>query len=213
MPFSRTVELYESVPGDAGTLLCAHADVAVYALEDGWRFDSPDPNVPVSVTASDDYARIAYCLPPCENTALQEEKLLLLLRVAFECGFALHNTVSLHAACIELDGQAVAFTAPSGTGKSTRATTWVRALGARHISDDRPAIRLDGDCARACGVPWDGKGRVYRQVEAPLQTICEVHRAPFVRLRRLSPAQAYRLLTDQCFIPAWDPATAAATLG
>jgi hypothetical protein len=207
------VEVLPLAPSESGILLCTHPDVEVRVLADGWRFDSPDPNAPAVVTASSDYSRLAYHLPTCNDSMLQQEKFLHLLRIALECGLALHDTISMHAACIELDGRALAFTAPSGTGKSTRAEAWVEALGARFISDDRPAIRLDGEGALACGVPWDGKGRIYRQAEAPLHTICEVQRAPFTRVRRLSMAQARRLLMNQCFIPIWDPAVAAAALG
>lgn len=212
-PSSHCIEILPGIPSQTGSLLCQHEEVLLYTLPGGWRFDSPNPKVPATITASADYARLTYHLPPCENEAAQREKLLLLLRIALECGFVLHDTISLHAACIEWKGRAVAFTAPSGTGKSTRAGAWADTLGARLISDDRPAIRLDGAGALACGVPWDGKGCVYRQTEAPLHAICQVQRAPFVRLRRLSTAQARRLLMGQCFLPLWDPVAATAAMG
>lgn len=43
-----------------------------------------------------------------------------LFRTAFECRFCYNKIVSLHAACIELDSFAVAFTGPSGVEKSTQ---------------------------------------------------------------------------------------------
>lgn len=132
-----------------------------------------------------------------------------LVRTAFECRFVREATVSLHASCVELNGEAVCFTGDSGMGKSTRAKAWVDGLGAEFISGDRPAIRLEAACNIACGVPWDGKEQIFRDVERPLRAICEVRRAPFTRLRRLSADQAYRVLVRQCFIPMWDPDTAA----
>ena len=101
------------------------------------------------------------------------------------------------------------FTGDSGIGKSTRAKTWVDALGAEFISGDRPAVRLEENGSVACGVPWDGKEQIFRNVERPLHAILEVRRAPFTRLRRLTQEQAYRVLVRQCFIPMWDPDTAA----
>ena len=138
-----------------------------------------------------------------------DSKLRFLARTAFECLFIHHATLSLHASCVELGGCAVCFTADSGVGKSTRARAWVDGLGAEFISGDRPAIRLEEGGNLACGVPWDGKEQIFRNVERPLKAILEVRRAPFTRLRRLSPEQAFGVLIRQSFIPMWDTDTAA----
>ena len=127
-----------------------------------------------------------------------------LLRTAFECRFCHEGIVSLHAACVELDGCAVAFTGRSGTGKSTRARAWVEGLGAQFISGDRPAIRLEANGSTACGVPWDGKEQIFRDVEVPLKCILEVRRSPLNYVRRLSQEQARQVIVQQSFIPMWD---------
>lgn len=132
-----------------------------------------------------------------------------LISVALQCLFIHHSILSLHASCVELGGCAVCFTADSGVGKSTRARAWVDGLGAEFISGDRPAIRLEPDGSLACGVPWDGKEQIFRNVERPLKAILEVRRAPFTRLRKLSPEQAFGVLIRQSFIPMWDTDTAA----
>ena len=139
-----------------------------------------------------------------ENNDLEE-----LLHIPLECLFVSHDIISLHAACVELSGEAVCFTGDSGMGKSTRAKAWVDGLGAEFISGDRPAIRLENGGNVACGVPWDGKEQIFRNVERPLKAILEVRRAPFPRLRRLNPDQAYGIAIRQVFIPMWDPDTAA----
>ena len=127
-----------------------------------------------------------------------------LLRTAFECRFCYEGIVSLHAACVELDGLAVAFTGKSGLGKSTRARAWVEGLGAQFISGDRPAVRLEKDGCVACGVPWDGKEQIFRDVERPLKCILEVRRSPANYVRRLSKEQARQVIMQQSFIPMWD---------
>ena len=127
-----------------------------------------------------------------------------LLRTAFECRFCHEGIVSLHAACVELDGCAVAFTGKSGMGKSTRARAWVEGLGAQFISGDRPAIRLEANGSTACGVPWDGKEQIFRDVEVPLKCILEVRRSPLNYVRRLSQEQAPQVIVQQSFIPMWD---------
>lgn len=127
-----------------------------------------------------------------------------LLRTAFECRFCYEGIVSLHAACVEKDGEAVAFTGVSGLGKSTRARAWVEGLGAEWISGDRPAVRIEKDGSTACGVPWDGKEQIFRNVEVPLKAILEVRRSGGNYIRKLSPDQARKLLMKQTFVPMWD---------
>ena len=132
------------------------------------------------------------------------DSIRFLLRTAFECRFCYEGIVSLHAACVELDGFAVAFTGKSGLGKSTRARAWVEGLGAQFISGDRPAVRLEKDGCVACGVPWDGKEQIFRDVERPLKCILEVRRSPANYVRRLSEEQARQVIMQQSFIPMWD---------
>ena len=127
-----------------------------------------------------------------------------LVRTAFECRFCYKGIVSLHAACVEVGDFAVAFTGPSGMGKSTRAAAWVRAFDARLISGDRPAVRIEKNGSTACGVPWDGKEQVFRDVEKPLLCIVEVRRSSANYLRRLSTDQARKLIIQQSFMPMWD---------
>ena len=165
-------------------------------------------NHPIQVLTSSDYNEMQFCISENLNAA-DEEAMRALLRIPIECRFIHESIVSLHAACVEDGSCAVCFTGDSGVGKSTRAKTWVDALGAEFISGDRPAIRLEESGNIACGVPWDGKEQIFRNVERPLKAILEVRRAPFTRLRRLSYDQACHMAIRQAFIPMWDPDTAA----
>jgi hypothetical protein len=135
-----------------------------------------------------------------------------LLRTAFECRFCYQGIVSLHAACVEVGDFAVAFTGKSGMGKSTRARAWVDALGAEFISGDRPAVRIEKNGGTACGVPWDGKEQIFRDVEKPLKCILEVRRSSVNFVRRLSREQARKLTAQQAFVPMWDTDAAFAAM-
>ena len=159
------------------------------------------------ITCSPDYTTITILESETNKVILDE--ITGLLHIPIECLFITHGIISFHASCVELSGEAICFTGDSGTGKSTRAKAWVDGLGAEFISGDRPAIRLEEGGNIACGVPWDGKEQIFRNVERPLKAILEVRRAPFTRLRRLSYDQACRMAIRQAFIPMWDPDTAA----
>ena len=129
------------------------------------------------------------------------------VRIAVECMLARRGYVSLHAASVEVNGEAFAFTGPSGLGKSTRAEAWIKGIDAKLINGDRPLIDVrNGDLY---GVPWDGKEKCFRNVRYPLKAICEVRRSESVYVRKMSLSQKRSLLMKQCFLPMWDTETAA----
>ena len=205
----RMVELHSAavLPFEAEAVrTIRHRQIDVTVLTDGWLFSLPRfPEIGVQLSGD----RL-YVVPP--DAPWKQSTMLPLLRTALECASAQAGILSLHSACVEMDGQAVCFTAPSGTGKSTRAMQWVETLGARLVSGDRPSIRPDSAGATACGVPWDGKEGIYRNVRLPLKMICKIVRSDTVHARRLSKAEARQLLLQQCFIPMWDNEAAVAAM-
>lgn len=130
-----------------------------------------------------------------------------LVRMAIECALINRGFVSLHAACIDLNGEAYAFSAPSGTGKSTRARAWGEAFGAELISGDRPLIDVNN--MEVYGIPWDGKEGCYRNVHLPLKAIFDTRRSDDAYFRHMDFSQRRKLLMRQCFIPMWDTEAAA----
>lgn len=181
------------------------SEISVRQTEKGnWLFCPNNGNAIPCVTATPDYKTITAYLANTSKEEIEGIATRFLLRTAFECRFCYEGIVSLHAACVEKDGAAVAFTGVSGLGKSTRAKAWVDGLGAEWISGDRPAVRIEKDGSTACGVPWDGKEQIFRNVEVPLKAILEVRRSGANYIRRLSPDQARKLLMKQTFVPMWD---------
>ncbi len=88
----------------------------------------------------------------------------------------------MHAAVITFDGKAYAFTAPSGTGKTTHIRLWKKCFGDRVaiVNGDKPLVRRikeDGkDKFIAYGTPWCGKERFNRNTSAVIDGICIVGR-------------------------------------
>lgn len=188
---------------DADKLVTRTAELTVYrSTDNGWLFRLTKAEVSAHVRTDNRYEKIEKVVS--EQVKEEVPNFRFLLRTAFECRFCYEGIVSLHAACVELDGFAVAFTGKSGLGKSTRARAWVEGLGAQFISGDRPAVRLEKDGSVACGVPWDGKEQIFRDVERPLRCILEVRRSPANYVRRLSEEQARQVIMQQSFVPMWD---------
>lgn len=178
-------------------------NIAHQALPEGWFFHLlgvPD----TGLFASSDYTRLRL-------NGAQPAIAEALVRIALECLLCRRGYVTLHAAAFELGGLAYAFTAPSGTGKSTRARAWGEALGARLISGDRPLIHAA--TGELFGAPWDGKEACFRNVHYPLRAICEVRRSARDYLRALGFSQRRALLAQQSFLPMWDTETAALQMG
>lgn len=89
-----------------------------------------------------------------------------------------YDALVFHGAVIAVDGSAYAFTAPSGTGKTTHTRLWIERMGGRatYLNGDKPIIRLDGDIAYAHGTPWKGKEGYGENLSLPLRAIVRLGR-------------------------------------
>ena len=185
-------------------LVTEHKEISVYLNENrSWIFISSIFSDGVQVSLSEDYRTISVFIEKPEDR-LSEQILRNLLRTAFECIMVFNSRISLHSACVDADGEAIAFTGVSGMGKSTRAFAWASANDTEFISGDRPALHLSANGVSAYGVPWDGKEQIFRNVKYPLKAILDVRRSDSDYLRRLTPEQAQTVLMKQIFIPMWD---------
>ena len=126
----KGTELLSEIPADLDAVSVAQRinELTIQRLSDGgymFRVANAD-NSPCAVVSRDGSSIQLYADAARKN----DDFLRFLLRTAFECRFCHEGIVSLHAACVELDGFAVAFTGHSGLGKSTRAKAWVDGLAA-----------------------------------------------------------------------------------
>ena len=119
-----------------------------------------------------------------------------------------------HAAVIEYKGEAVAFTAPSGTGKSTHIKNWKRAFGADVgiVNGDKPVLRFRNDGSLfAYGSPWAGKEGWSRNVGLPLKAVVFLERGKENRIVPLSPSDAAMPLMNQILLES-EPEAVSSTL-
>ena len=109
-----------------------------------------------------------------------------------------------HCSAIAVDGEGYAFTAKSGTGKSTHTALWRRVLGDRAImiNDDKPIIGVGNGAATVYGTPWNGKHGLGRNAAVPLKAICFLSRGAENRIRRVTDKGAViPKLLNQSFRP------------
>ena len=84
----------------------------------------------------------------------------------------------MHSSVVSVDGQAYAFAAESGTGKTTHTRYWKEVLGDRLtvINGDKPICRFKGEDLLAYGTPWCGKENWQTKTSVPLRALCLLER-------------------------------------
>lgn len=112
------------------------------------------------------------------------------------------DTLLMHGAVVEKDGYAYMFTAPSGTGKTTRLRLWLDQYpDSTIINGDKPLIRIDSEKVYAYGTPWSGKEGWNTNTSAPLQAIFLLERADKDHIEEISLGKAFPLLLQQTHYP------------
>ncbi len=109
----------------------------------------------------------------------------------------------LHASAVMMDGKAYLFSAPSGTGKSTHTSLWLKHFGdrAQILNDDKPAIRILDNGIRAFGTPWSGKTDLNINTDAELKGICFLERDTTNHIKEISKAEAVVKVLNQTLRP------------
>ena len=123
------------------------------------------------------------------------------------------NALLLHAAVIGDGSHAYAFTAPSGTGKSTHICRWREAFGEPIyvINGDKPILRLIDGVWWAYGTPWCGKEGWHTNTSRPLSALCFLSRGEEDQIFRMSPLEAVPALMHQVLLPS-EPDMARSTM-
>ncbi|MBQ7466015.1 MAG: hypothetical protein IJS55_05785 [Oscillospiraceae bacterium] len=108
------------------------------------------------------------------------------------------NAVVFHSAVVAYNGKAYAFTAKSGTGKTTHLNLWLKNIpGAYVLNGDKPLLRwMDGQ-VMACGTPWQGKENLGRNEMLPLAAICLLERSERNHIDRIGFSEAMGMLLQQ----------------
>ncbi len=116
-----------------------------------------------------------------------------------------HDGLVLHASALSYQGKGIAFTAPSGSGKTTHAILWEKRFNAAVLNDDCPIIRCINGKAMAYGTPWSGSRHKCINSSAPLAAIVVIEQAPENSIHPLTIQSALPLLLPRLFLPFQNP--------
>ena len=128
-----------------------------------------------------------------------------------------NNALILHSASIIYKGGAIAFSAPSGTGKTTQTDLWHKYRdGVSDLNGDRTLLqRVDvggdayglpygrcesGDRYLACGFPIFGGSMRFIQEAVPIHAIVVVRRASIDSVRKLNDLEKITALYSECTV-------------
>lgn len=114
------------------------------------------------------------------------------------------DAMILHSCHIQKSRQAILFTAPSGTGKSTQGELWRVHRGAEIINGDRTIIRKKNGIWYAYGAPFCGTSNIHLNRQAPIKAIIVLKQAPEDHVERLYGHQAFLSIYSELTVNSWD---------
>lgn len=139
------------------------------------------------------------------NIAMKSYGLNSCLMLSYAFCVASFDTVLIHASLVRKEGRGYAFTAKSGTGKSTQVSNWMRYIpGCDLMNDDNPIVRVIDGKAFIYGSPWSGKTPCYRKVKAEFGGVAQIKRAPENKIQRLNTIDSFVTLLPACSTMKWD---------
>jgi len=102
----------------------------------------------------------------------------------------------IHSSAVIYKGNAYAFIAPSGTGKSTHARLWNKLAKAEYINDDQPYYKM-GEQIVVYPSPWSGKHKRYSTSSAPLKAFIVIKQAKQNKIYKVDKKSALSYLYKQ----------------
>lgn len=124
--------------------------------------------------------------------------------LALERHLGKKDQVILHCAYTVYQGEAILFSAPSETGKTTQATLWETYRGSRTVNGDRSLLGKKDGRWMAGGWPVCGTSEVCHNEEFPIRAIVMLSQGKENIARKLSPGEAFPLLYSQVTVNRWN---------
>lgn len=118
-----------------------------------------------------------------------------------------YDAFVLHCAYISHEGDAILFSAPSETGKTTQGNLWGQYKGAETINGDRALLQKVNGRWMARGWPVCGSSEVCNDLDTPIRAVVMLSQGKTDVATRLSPMKAFSQMYSQVTINRWNTAT------
>lgn len=114
------------------------------------------------------------------------------------------GSLILHSSFIEVNGKAILFTAPSGTGKSTQADLWKEFRGARVLNGDRTLLVRTKEGFKAAGFPFSGSSGIFENKILPISAIVMIRQAERCSGKKEDIVQSFKRIYPEITRNYWD---------
>lgn len=202
--YSYRIQLTDRLPEPEGELIAQRPDIRVF-LNHGLE------SRVIGVKGGDFYA--------CYRETTEHSAEIALLRLeaenmrfdvmftsllALERRMARKDALILHCAYIRHQGEAILFSAPSETGKSTQADLWEKYRGSRTVNGDKALLQCVNGRWTARGWPVCGSSAICENLSTPIRAVVMLSQGQEDELRRLSPREAFTQLYSQITVNTWN---------
>lgn len=207
--YTYRIEVSDALPRPEGTVSARRPDLTVFCHRtDEGTFESrligvkgrKDPYACYR-EVTEDRAEIALVRDEIKELHIDPVFTSLL---ALERRLVKKESMVLHCAYVEYKGEAVLFSAPSETGKTTQANLWEKYRGSRTVNGDRALLgKVDGRWT-ARGWPVCGTSEVCFNEDVPIRAVVMLSQAEENHAEKLSPGRAFPLLYSQITVNKWN---------
>lgn len=129
----------------------------------------------------------------------------LIIGMVFRYRLLYLEGIVIHSSALKHRGQAVVFSAPSGTGKSTHVSLWHKYIkDVKTLNDDTPAVRIINGRPYIFGTPWSGSAMINSNDSAPLKAVVVLEQAKENKIRRINGQEVILSLLPRTFLPHFD---------
>ena len=149
---------------------------------------------------SDHAARIFFNPDRIQNLSIDPVFVSLF---AFERRITDKNALILHCAYISYQNQAILFSAPSGTGKTTQAILWEKYRGSKTINGDRALLHMMNQQWYARGWPVCGTSGICHNECLPLKAIVLLSQGTQDSICYVKALEIFKLLYSQLTVNSW----------
>ncbi|HJC90138.1 MAG TPA: hypothetical protein H9695_04100 [Candidatus Mediterraneibacter excrementigallinarum] len=209
--YTYHIEVSACLPRPEGRLIAQRPDLTVFRKEDSPEGQGLESRL-IGVKGNPDFYACyrEVSADRAEVTLVRDRIAELHIDPVFTSLLALErrqvrkDSMVLHCAYVEYQGEAILFSAPSETGKTTQANLWEKYRGSRTVNGDRSLLgKIDGRWT-AQGWPVCGTSEVCNNEALPIKAVVMLSQAKENRAERLTPGHAFPLLYSQITVNKWN---------
>ena len=208
--YTYQIKVSNTLPDPEGKLIAQRPDLTVFRCETG-QGESLECRL-IGVKGNPEYyACYREVSENCAEVTLVGDRIaelhidpMFTSLLALERRLVKKDSMILHCAYVEYQGEAILFSAPSETGKTTQANLWEKYRGSRTVNGDRSLLgKIDGRWT-AQGWPVCGTSEVCFNETVPIRAVVMLSQAEENHVEKLSPGRAFPLLYSQITVNKWN---------